>query len=692
MSSEQSIDPNLVEQTKQQIRMLVNEIAQLAKSDLSPDEFYGEFLPRVISALAANGGAVWVAESGGRLALGYQVNLHETRLRDDEEGQIRHGRLLQKVLMTGEGSLAPPRSGSGEDDQGGNPTDFLLVMAPLKAAEETVGVVEIFQRPDTRPATQKGYLRFLVEMCDRAGEFFKSHQLKHFTDRQALWTQLEEFARNVHSSLNPRDTAYTIANEGRRLIECDRVSVALRRGRRCKIEAVSGQDLFDKRSNTVQMLGRLASAVVASGEPMWYTGDTSNMAPQVEDAVQEYVDESHSKTVAVLPLQRPEPPEDADEDPDKRPEPPPPIGALIVEQIEDARVPQTMLHRVDVVADHSSTALANAMEHSSLFLLPLWRTIGKARWLVKARTLPKTFFWTSIILAVILFFSLFPWDFNMSADGTVQPVSRNNVFANMAGVISEIPPEVRHAAWVNEGDLLARLDDPDLNIEKEGLEKDLATTEARIGSLEREVNLQDGRGADPAEQRNKRTELKELRLSLGHIQSQLAIYRQKEKQLEIRSPAPGRIGTGFADLPRLMNHPVKRGDLVMWVFDPKGKWHLEILMAEDQMGHIRQAQIDQGKEDLRAVFILATDPATSYEGKIKQIDLGAEVRGDEGNTVLVKVEITDPSFWAQFKDRSKLRPGAGVTAKVYCGRRAVGYVMFHKLIAFVRSRIIFPWF
>ena len=90
------------------------------------------------------------------------------------------------------------------------------------------------------------------------------------------------------------------------------------------IEAVSGQDVFDKRSNTIRLLGRLASAVVASGEAIWYTGDTRDMAPQVEEAVEEYVDESHSKTVAVLPLRRPPP--DEEDDPENRQEPPPPVG------------------------------------------------------------------------------------------------------------------------------------------------------------------------------------------------------------------------------------------------------------------------------------------------------------------------------------------------------------------------------
>ena len=266
----------------------------------------------------------------------------------------------------------PPHSGPGEADladgeiPAANPTEFLLVMGLLKTDLETVGLLEIFQRSDVGPSTQKGYLRFVSQMCQLAGDFLNSRQLRHFSDRQTLWTRLEDFARTVHASLDPRETAYTIANEGRRLVECDRVSVAIRKGKKCRIEAVSGQDIFDKRSNTVRLLGKLATAVVRSGEPLWYTGETRDLPPQVEEAVQAYVDESHSKTVAVLPLARPAPPEE--DDPKKRVEPEEPIGALVVEQIEDSRVTASLTQRADVVCRHSSTRLGQC--HGTPELVP----------------------------------------------------------------------------------------------------------------------------------------------------------------------------------------------------------------------------------------------------------------------------------------------------------------------------------
>ena len=319
MSTEQPLDPELIEQTRQQIRQLVAEIAQLSsRAELAPEQYCAEFLPRVVTALAAVGGAFWLTEGQGRLSLAYQMNLQQTRLAEDQEGRQKHNRLLQRVLEKKEPLLVPPHSGSGGNNGEGNPTDFLLILGPVKTELEVVGLVEVFQRPDAPPPAQKGYLRFLSQMCDLAGDYFKTQQLKSLTDRQILWSRLEEFTRLIHQSLDPRETAYTLANEARRLIDCDRVSVSVRRGRRQVIEAISGQDVVNKRSNVVRLLGDLATVVAAAQESVWYCGDTSQLAPQIEDALQEYVDESHSKTVIVIPLGRPAPPPTDESEADRR--------------------------------------------------------------------------------------------------------------------------------------------------------------------------------------------------------------------------------------------------------------------------------------------------------------------------------------------------------------------------------------
>ena len=527
MSIEQPLDPHLIEQTKQQIRSLVAEIAQLSKTDVAPEEFYGQFLPRVVSALAAVGGAIWTVNPEGQLALQYQINIQDTKLRENEEQQAQHSRLLYKVLSDGVEVLIPPRSGPGDVEQvagetpAANPTDFLLVFGVLKTDLETVGLVEVFQRSEVGPSTQTGYLRFLGQMCELAGDFLKSHQLRHFSDRQTLWSQLEDFTRAVHTSLDPRETAYTIANEGRRLIECDRLSVAIRKGSTCKIEAVSGQDLFDKRSNTVRLLGKLATAVVATGDTVWYTGETRDLAPQVEDAVQEYVDEAHSKTVAVLPLQRPAPPEE--DDPKKRTKPEPPIGALIVERIEDSRLAPNMVHRAEVVCQHSSTALANAMEHQNLFLMPVWRALGKTRWILQARTLPKTLSISGGVLLVLLVLALWPARFTMESKGTLEPVWRRDVFAGIDGEVEEL--KVVHGDKVKEDQLLAKLRNTDLKVALIDVQGQLMATTERKFAVQRSIV---GGRLSTEERSRLAGEQAELKQKLLSLEAQLVLYKAKQ--------------------------------------------------------------------------------------------------------------------------------------------------------------------
>ena len=95
---------------------------------------------------------------------------------------------------------------------------------------------------------------------------------------------------------------YAIANEGRRLIDCDRTSVAIGTGRNCRVKAVSGLDSIERRAEQVKNLGSLASTVIRAGQPLWYAGEDADLPPQIEKRMHAYVDKSHTKMLAILPL------------------------------------------------------------------------------------------------------------------------------------------------------------------------------------------------------------------------------------------------------------------------------------------------------------------------------------------------------------------------------------------------------
>src|SRR5260370_6638752 len=143
--------------------------------------------------------------------------------------------------------LFPPPSGTGAGAEGkpapGNPTDYVILMAPIMVDKQVAGLVEVWQDADRNPNAQQGFLQFVTRMAELASAYTRNHQLRQMVGQQTLWTQLEAFARQIHGSLNPMEVGYQIANEGRRLVDCDRVSVAQRRGRKTVVEAISGADV-----------------------------------------------------------------------------------------------------------------------------------------------------------------------------------------------------------------------------------------------------------------------------------------------------------------------------------------------------------------------------------------------------------------------------------------------------------------
>ncbi|MDO5554022.1 MAG: hypothetical protein Q4G68_09680 [Planctomycetia bacterium] len=692
MSIEQPVDQNLLEKTKQQIRTIVSEISKISKSDIAPDEFHAEFLPRVVTALAAAGGAIWTLDANGQLTLSFQVNLQEAHLHDNEEANKQHSRLLYKTLRSGEtGTLVPAHSSSEGDEEVGNPTEFLAIFGVIKTELESVGLVEVFQRPESNPATQRGYLRFLEQMTVYATEYYSNRQLRNFGDRQSLWTQLEDFTRNIHKTLNMRETEYTVANESRRLIECDRVSIAVKRGNRCLIEAVSGQDMVDKRSSTVKLLGKLATAVVACNEPILYTGDTSDFAPQVEDAVEAYVDESHTKMVAVFPLSRRNVKEQDFDDTEKDKAPVElPFGAIIIENIEDNRVPERMKKRVEIVVEHARCALGNALDHNSVFLMPLWRAIGKSKVLVTARMLPKTISISAAVLLVLLAMFVIPWNFNMHCNGTLEPEIRRNIFAREEGKVDKI--FVQHGSPVfgpgsdpndPQGTLLLKLTNSQLEAELQKVQGDLAEVQKQLASL-KEAGFRTDRIEDRIRISGQTAQYEAREKSL-HIQ--LDILNERMKELEIHSPITGTVMT-FDLNNKLQSRPVQPGQILMEIAEPDGTMILELDMPEKRMGYLVEHARKLREKDLGAQlsvdFVMMVDSTRHFSGKVIESHDRAENRGEGGTTVRLKASIDNPDDLPDSK-----RAGAGVSAKISCGRKPLGFVLFHEIISYFQKTVLF---
>ena len=692
-------DEEAIQRAKLEIQSLVQEMVELSKSEVEASEFYAALLDKSVSALAAIGGVIWTIDEAAGFQLEYQMNLRESGLANNPAAQMQHARLLEGIVKKGEPALVAPHSGAGgvgDDDHqvAANPTDFLLVVAPIRTDRGVDALVEIFQRSGAKPSTQRGYLRFLLQMCELAGEYLKTQRLRHFVTKQSLWEQLESFTAQVHEHLDSRETAYTIANEGRRLIGCDRVTVVLRKGSKYVVEAISGQDTFDKRSNVVRLLRNLSRVVCRSGEDLWYQGDTEALAPQVEKSVNAYVDESHTKQLSVLPLREADPDADNPEKPSRRENI---LGAIVIEQLVDSRQPEGMLQRVDVVRRHSSTALTNAQSHEGLFLMPLWRTIGRSRVLVAARNLPKTAAAAIVLVGAIGAMCLVPWDFNMVADGKLLPEVRQNVFAKEEGTVIDVP--VRHGQLVTTGQLVAVQRSYDLDQQVAQVSSELERINKELAAANtRRARLQDQRsGARDVDVDEVTAKLESLQIELEGVKIRRELLAKKQKGLTVAAPIDGRVTT-WRVVERIKGRPITRGQQLMEIADPSQRWEVELYVPENKMGHVVEQLHEQREKDpnakLQLTFMLATHPDSSQRlsGQVEEIHKSAEVHGEDGNSVRMKVSFDQQQIAEKLgivDPVNELKVGADVKAKIHCGKRPIGYVWFHDLFEFVQSRILF---
>ena len=678
-----SVDHELVNKTKQQIRNLVSEIAELAKKETPADEFFEGFLNRTTSALASTGGAIWLTQPDSKaLELQYHINLNHTSLASNQTAQMRHSLLLNKLLEAGEPALIPPHSGASESDQAGNPTESLLIVGPLKIDQRVVGLVEIFQRAGAGPTTQRGYLRFLTQMCDIASDYLKTQHIRTFSDQQNLWQQIEKYIRLVHQGLDPAKTSYVIANEGRRILDCDRVSVALATNRRCQIKAVSGLDSIERRADQVKKLSKLATTVIRAGQPLWYHGDDTDLPPQIEKRLHDYVDKSHTKMLAIVPLNEVDEKTaiDAEDSQSKNEKP---IGALIIEQLKDTEISPILRKRIEVIASHGQLALTNSKTHNSLFLMPLWKTLGKMTAPFRGNNLSKTLAALAVATLIGAFLCLFPKSFTLGAKGQLVPEQQHEIFAQVDGVLQEIfvDDSQGHLPLVEANKPLAQMTNNDLMVQIQNLEGQIRQTEEQIikfkrASMDDKLESYDSiiihgdlRGAEEA---------------LASFQRELEIKKQDAANLQVRSPIRGTV-MNWQIKQNLLRRPVLRGQNLMTVVAPNTDWRLELDLPERRVGHL-MSRLNESDDQVEVTFALASHPNKELTGQLRRVDRKLEVRSDEGNTALVEVQFDNSQVAADL-----LRSGTRVNAKLHCGTRSIGYVWFHEVIETARSAAMF-WF
>ena len=247
------------------------------------------------------------------------------------------------------------------------------------------------------------------------------------TTLQLTQEQIGDYLNTIHNSIDRSATCSNVANETRRLLECDRVSIVLRQRGRFRLFSISGQPSINRRSNTTKLIEKLAQRILKTGQSFWYPNE-QDVPTQISEVLDEYLSISATRSLVVEPIY--EKVEESVTDPEslerKRNLV---VGGIIYEHCHELWEGPQIEAALNLTNRHGGNAIRNAKQHHSLFMYPVLNFLGKSRVITAARILPKTLWiYAGLLLAleILIFWRI---DFHATADGILVPEGIKPVFA-----------------------------------------------------------------------------------------------------------------------------------------------------------------------------------------------------------------------------------------------------------------------
>ncbi len=496
---------------------------------------------------------------------------------------------------------------------------------------------------------------------------------------EKFWVDLDSFLLQLYQSPGSKETASIAVNDGRLLLGVDRMVIAVPRGSKAKLLALSGQSDIQHHSPEVIGLERLAQHVLTSGEEIRYTGNIVGLPTWIADPLSNYISESRTRMLWVIPLNYTKRIPTTDPLETQPREEILLVGCLVLEQLRDSRLSNETRSRAEIVADHLAVALHNSQRRESIFLLPLWESIGRTIQSLNARRRNWAIAIVTCVIGLGVLLIYLPWEYKVTCQGKLMPVERADLFAPWNAEVTDVLVEDGQSVDTNQ--LLLTLRSDELNIESITVNTMLAEKRKLLRALESQIDRVEQSG-DATDSIRLQGEAKRTEIEIGGAEEKLKMVRQRIENLQIKSPIKGAVAT-FQLQQLLLARPVQRGDRLMQVMNTSGKWRLELDVPEHHCGHVLSAFRQSGAKEMKVEFVLATAVEYSYEAKLTSLATRTEESESDGSVIEAIALLLNES------EIPGTHVGAEVIAKVHCGQRSLGYCLFGDAIEFVRRHV---WF
>lgn len=648
---------------------MLRRLDRLSRATVSDDQFFKETVAELTSGLPLVAGVLWLTTPQGLLVPAAESGLGESgTLRDPAASRINFQRLADAVRNDRGSRFA----GLNDDPQSDGPA---VLIAPIKALRGCVGALEIFLRPDAEgePTQWKDALDEAAQLVSRSlcwrEETSSAERQLDFARR------LEATSLALLSRTAVREAALVAVNDGRQLLQCDRLSLVVRHGSGVRVIAVTGQEQVHSRSNLVRAMAQLGRVALHAGKPLQYP-DVSGETPRVvSDMLVRFIDQGTARAVCVVPLVAP--PATSESRPTPQAKRPEPFGVLIAEHFTENWLTPVTAARTAWFGEHVALALHKARRDESVFLLPLWRAIGTSLSALRGTRFALTLVALLLIGAAAAFLVGHQAEYRVEGTGKLMPVVRRDVFAPWDGEVVDV--KVRTGQRVEAGELLVELRNDELDSQILTARNRLAERQQAFHSLRAESDETAAKSMRSEDVLRLRGRLAQLRIEMEGLTQRVAALEKQRETLTIRAPIAGTVATFHVEQ-TLRSRPVRRGERLIELMDEDDAWRIEATVAERRAGHLLAARRASRDEPLAGAFVLATRPETTFECRMEEVATRTTLSEKDGSAVPVILTIDA----ARLPER---RIGAEAAVKIDCGRKPLGYVLFGDVIEFVQRRL-----
>lgn len=428
-----------------------------------------------------------------------------------------------------------------------------------------------------------------------------------------------------------QSAAATLVSELATRLDCDRVSLGMRKGRQMRVQAISHSATFGRQMNLVRLTEAAMDEAVDQETRLWFPNQDETKLVQ---AHQDLAQQQGAGEICTIPIAVQGGYE----------------AALTIERPAGRRLREIEADFCETLGEIAAPMLVCKREHERWLPAKIWQTFQNqfAR-LFGADYLGRKLV-AGLVLSLLVFFYFAKGDYRVAANATLEGGELRALVAPFNGYIDTAA--VRAGERVDQGALLATLDDRDLQLEQVSISTELAQyrRERRQAAAEHD-----------------RAKVRILTAQIEQANAQLELVQQQLARTQIRAPFAGVVVSG--DLSQALGAPVQQGE-VLFELAPAERYRVRLAVNERDINDIALGQ--------RGQLVLSALPETPIPIEVSLITPVTQVI-EGANSFEVEAALQEIP--------ANLRPGMEGIGKVAVDQRRLIWIWTRSFVQWLRLQL-----